>query len=282
MITARVRSLKEYQQHLLQNALVYNRIRQIENSLEEKNSSKHPFTVRGYSYPIAMAVDFVVDHQYTDKGRINWRERVICPITSLNSRIRACIQFLDFELAIKVGSKVYIAEQLTPLYYYLHTRYPDITGSEFLGPDVQSGFVNENGIRHEDATRLSFKDNELDYYLSFECFEHIPDYLQAFRESFRVLKKGGMLYWTIPFSDETQENIVRATINADGSINHLLEPEYHGDPVKPEGGILCFTNFGWQLLDQLRDIGFSDAWVITYWSDALGYYGKQFLFCAVK
>jgi len=37
------------------------------------------------------------------------------------------------------------------------------------------------------------------------------------------------------------------------------------------------------MFDQLRSIGFKDAYAITYWSDTLGYYNRdQFLFFAVK
>jgi len=282
MFTARLRTLPEFLQHMTSNVQVYEKIKIIEDALAVKHTDRKEFTVKGFSYPAQEGVDFQVDFLYSAMGKINWRERVICPVTSLNSRIRACIHFLEFELDIRSDSKVYIAEQLTPLYYYLHSRYTQITGSEYLGADIAPGIINDKGIRHENATNLSFADNELDYYLSFECFEHIPDFLQAFMESYRVLKKGGMLFWTIPFSEMNYENVIRATVSDYGLINHLLEPEYHGDPVNPDGGILCFTNFGWQLLDQLRTIGFRDVYAITFWSDSLGYYGKQFLFCARK
>ena len=62
-----------------------------------------------------------------------------------------------------------------------------------------------------------------------------------------------------------------------------MEPEYHGDPLNPKKSILCYTHFGWEMLDQLKKIGFKDAYAITYWSDSLGYYsGDQLLFCAIK
>lgn len=281
MITARLRSLEEYKRHSKDNAHVYDRIRQLERDLIHRNGSE--FTVKGFSYPAAQEVDFLVDYKYHVNGNINWRERLICPVTGLNNRLRAAVHFMDFELNVHAGSRIYLAEQLTPLYSFLQPRYPDLIGSEYLGDGVLPGFVNERGIRHEDATRLSFMDNELDCYMSFDCLEHIPSFEQAFREAYRVLKPGAAMFWTAPFRRDREQNEVRATTAADGSITYHLPAEYHGDPVKPEGGILCYTYFGWELFGMLRGIGFKDAYVITYWSDTLGYYSDDmFLFCAIK
>ena len=79
-----------------------------------------------------------------------------------------------------------------------------------------------------------------------------------------------------------QHTRIRAVINNDGTLEHILEPQYHGDPVA-DAGCLCFQDFGWDLLDQLRSTGFSDVNMLLYWSDALGYYGiEQMLICATK
>lgn len=281
MITARLRSLREYLHHKKTNAHIYRKIRKIEEGLCRNNGRE--FTVKGFSYPAQKEVDFLVDYLYSDNVKVNWRERVVCPITGLNNRLRASVHFIDFELDLVPQSKIYIAEQLTPLYVYLNNKYPNLIGSEYLGPSFRSGFVNEQCIRHEDATSMSFKDEELDCYMTFDCLEHIPDFLNAFREAYRVLKPGGTLFWTAPFAPESHENVIYATVLPDGSINHILPPEMHGDPVNPEGGILCYQYFGWEILEQLRTIGFRDSYAITYWSNSLGYYdSKQFIFCSIK
>ena len=280
-MTARLRTLDEYTRHRSDNARIYEKIGRLEETLARNN--KREFTVKGFSYPAQKTVDFKVDYQYSDNMHINWRERVICPITGLNNRIRAAIHFIDFEIDLDSNSNIYIAEQVTPLYQYLKKKYSHLTGSEYLGPDARPGSVNEKGLRHENATGLSFADDSLDAYLTFDCLEHVPDYMAAFRDAYRVLKPGGVFCWSVPFANGDQENIIRAIVNADGSINHILPPEYHGDPVNADGGILCYQVFGWQMFDQLRSIGFKDAYAITYWSDTLGYYNRdQFLFFAVK
>ncbi len=278
MISARIRNLQEYVAHRESNTDVYNRIQQLEDEICRKNRNR--FRLRGFSYPVQDAVNFRVTK--TD-GKVNWRESVVCPKSKLNSRIRAAVHYLEFELNAKRDSKIYIAEQLTPMYRYLKKKYSNVTGSEYIGADSQPGLIGRNGIRHEDATRLSFNDEEMDYYLSFECFEHIPDFLTCFTECYRVLKPGGMVMWTVPFAPYNDKNIIRATVASDGSIVHHMEPEYHGDPASPRKGILCYTCFGWEMLEQIKNTGFRDAYAITYWSDSLGYYdSNQILFCAVK
>ena len=44
-------------------------------------------------------------------------------------------------------------------------------------------------------------------------------------------------------------------------------------PLSAEG-VLCFQEFGWDLLDVLDSVGFSRREVITCWAPDLGYYGS--------
>ena len=70
----------------------------------------------------------------------------------------------------------------------------------------------------------------------------------------------------------------------DGTVEHLIEPpEYHGNPVDPENGALCYRYFGWEALEQLKSVGFSNPQLISLWSRDLGYLGgEQTLFIATK
>jgi hypothetical protein len=90
------------------------------------------------------------------------------------------------------------------------------------------------------------------------------------------------LLFTVPFITTKEENVIRAEVGSDGEIVHLLEPEYHGDPVNDEG-CLCFYHFGWSLLEEMRKIGFSAVRAHVYWSKDFGYLGgDQLLFTASK
>jgi SAM-dependent methyltransferase len=151
-----------------------------------------------------------------------------------------------------------------------------------LGRERAPGEVNSVGIRHESLTGLSFEDNSFDFILSFDVFEHIPDYKAAIKECLRVLRPGGQMLFSVPFCFDSYEHIVRAYIREDGNIEHLMEPEYHGDPVN-SGGCLCFYHFGWKILDEFKGAGFNSARALFYWSEKFGYLGlDQALFIATK
>ena len=247
----------------------------VEDQILPKKKKK--FFFHGFSYPASRDVKFYVDYRCPDGSEINWRETIICPLTKLNNRLRGSLHLFDIELMAYPGDAIYLTEQVTPLYSFLRERYPNIIGSEYLGDKVNLGDTNERGIRNEDLTRLTLADESIDHILSFDCFEHFPDYQKAFTECYRILKPCGKMLWSVPFNRNSEQNIIRAQRNSDGSIKHFLEPEYHGDPVTQKG-CLCFTHFGWEMLIQIRDCGFTDAYAVLFWSKDFGYLGSERVF----
>lgn len=187
--------------------------------------------------------------------------------------MRALVDLLRTS-AVPVRS-AYTAERLTAGYDTLDRMYPGIVSSEFLGDDHEPGreYPHESGvsIRHEDMTNLSFADGQFDLVVTQDVFEHIPDYATSFAECRRVLSAGGRLVFTIPFFANQPTTEVRATVDADGTVTHLLPPEIHGNPVGE--GSLCFQHFGWDILDVLRDAGFTDARAHMYWGPWAGHMG---------
>ena len=208
--------------------------------------------------------------------RPNFRESVICPITQTNSRLRATGLLLGEELEIRGSSrpKVYFTEQMTPFFKLYETKIKDLIGSEF-DEDVELLGKVKNGIRYEDVTRLSFADQSIDIIVSLEVLEHVPNYRDGLKEFYRCLKQGGTIIMSIPFVVQNEQNTKRAELNLDGSINHILPPEYHGDPVNPDGGILCFYHFGWELLEEMKEIGFKDVSLEFIWSYEMGILGRD-------
>jgi SAM-dependent methyltransferase len=169
---------------------------------------------------------------------------------------------------------IYITEQTTPLFALLKSRFfPGLVGSEYLGSAYALG-QRVNNVRNEDMTRLTFPDDFFSAVLTFDVLEHIPDYARALREVFRCLQPGGRFLMTAPFDPNAIQTLQRAEITESGEIRHLLPPEYHGDPVNPKEGILCFQTFGWDLLEMLREIGFIDVALLDYWCEHFGYLGS--------
>jgi len=279
----RVDSFGKYRQHHEQSADVHRK-----RWLQELHlaSGQIPFQTNGYCYVCQQDVVFETDFLYgsvmTDGVQVpNWRERVLCAC-GLNNRIRASMQILEQTLGAAEHDAIYVAEQVTPLYKALEKRFPLLVGSEYLGETVALGRRNANGVRNESITKLTFPDNAFDFVLNFDVLEHIPAPELGLKEIFRTLKPGGRLLLSVPFLKEQQNTHTRARLHEDGRIEHLAEPQYHGDPVSAEG-CLCFQDFGWDLLDRMRDLGFEDVNLVLYWSDKLGYYGvEQSLIVAQK
>lgn len=244
-------------------------------------------TLRAFCYvcgPVEMTFSTLYGWQDVSTGQyvINWREHLICPNCGLNNRMRATIHLLEAYCSIGKNMPVYITEQSTRLYSTLRsTIYPNLVGSEFLGEACVLG-SSCNGMRNEDMTRLTFADGTMAGILSFDVLEHIPDYGKALKEVYRCLMPGGAFVFSAPFDRNAAKTLKRAEVLADGSIRHLLPPEYHGDPVRPNDGILCYQTFGWDLLDMLRSIGFEDVKAVDYWSRDYGYLGGCLIFMAHK
>jgi SAM-dependent methyltransferase len=279
-------SWDEYQRH--RNALEteYRRRRDIEAALAPANSD--PFDIEGFCAVCAKTRSFRVSYSYaydrTESGRLlpNWREHLVCDC-GFNNRVRASLHYFLRNLEPRTDSRLYITEQTTPLHAWLKARYPNTVGSEYLGPDVPSG-SERDGYRHEDLTRLSFGADTFDAILSFDVLEHVPDSEASFRECLRCLKPGGVLLFSAPFTINQTHHTIRAVQQPDGSIDHLLlPPEFHGNPIDPAGGSLCFRYFGWDLLPDLDRYGFQEPAAVVYWSQEYGYLGgEQVLFVARK
>ena len=243
------------------------------------------FPVPGTCWVCRVGVDFRGDYKYVADPapgcHPNWRERLECPRCGLINRQRAMMQLAGETLALSPKSRIYLTEQHSALHREMLVRFPRTVGSEFLGPECLPGTVAPNGIRHEDMTSLSFTDRSLDAVLTFDVLEHVPAYRRALRECFRVLAPGGVLLLSAPFLADSNATRLRAEVAADGSVVHHHPPQFHGDPVNPEGGILCFQEFGWDLLEVLAEAGFADACVLAYRSAAFGYLGGwQLVFTA--
>ena len=210
-----------------------------------------------------------------------WRETIVCPVCDLNNRMRALLHIMKGEPEFSKSSKIYFTEQITKTFQAAKAIWPEAIGSEYLRDGTPVGETNATGVRCEDMTRLSFDPDCFDGFITMDVIEHVPRYVDALREVFRVLRPGGKLLLSAPFNLDIETSQTRATIDDVGGIHHLLEPEYHGDPLDPRG-LLCFTTFGWDFLDKLRDIGFVDPAMVFYWSEKFGYLGIQYCITASK
>jgi hypothetical protein len=278
--------------YFLRNKAEYDNLINVEGPLLQNHSEfikshipevESDFFVNGFSYTAKKQVNFLCNFKHGGGyPNVNWREHLVCPESGFNNRMRLSIHLVDTFLNLLTNSDIYIMEKVTPMYPYLSKRYPNLIGSEFLGNEVPLGEINSQGIRNEDATALTFPERSLDAILSYDVFEHIPNFKLAFQECCRTLREGGRMLWSAPFSLNSEKNIILATLDQDGNIKHLQSPEYHGNPVGKGQGILCYQRFGWEILDDLKQAGFSDAFAVICWSNELCYFTPQIQFLAIK
>jgi len=287
MKISKVSDLEDYKKHVLDSESNLRLLATIDASLNNKIKNQQEFYMDGYSWTAQSNSEFLVDLQYSNGSEINLRERLVCRKTKLNNRIRGCIHVFETLFAPKLDDNIYLTEQSSVLARWLAKKYPKLVGSEYLD-DCSCYYKFRLALRlfpkkicHQDLTALSFENQQFNYVLSFDCFEHIPNYLLAFKEIFRTLKASGTLLFSVPFDINKKDNLIRARIK-NGIVEHLVEPEYHGDPVSNKGCLSYYT-FGWQLLDELREIGFSKVYLLMYWSEKYCYLGgEQFIICAEK
>jgi len=223
---------------------------------------------RGYCAICEKMTDMGIRYDYAQGEIPCWSETVRCMECGVYCRTRMAYEILSQYK----DKKVYINEKKTLLYRHLEKVIPNLTGSEFLGGEIPYG-EEKDGIRNEDATRLTFLDASFDIIASFDCYEHIYEYEKCFREAYRCLKHGGKFIFSVPMNRKEEKNVKRAIINSDGRVTYLLKPCYHDDPLN-ENGCLVYNDFGWQIIDDLRSAGFEDAYAVAYFSVKKGYLGN--------
>jgi len=222
----------------------------------------------------SQAVSFALP-SHGNGGHPNLREEMVCPCCRLTARNRVAMALLTLGLDTS-AARIYLTEQASAAYVWLQAHCASLEGSEYgldehTRPRLQAWYQSLGGLGtlvERDVTRLDFADASLDAIGSFDVLEHVPDYAAALREFARCLRVQGRLVLTVPFSDNRRDTLVRARLGDDGVVEHLCEPEMHGDPVA--GGVLCFYHFGWDLLDAARAAGFRHAHWNRTWSPREG------------
>ena len=176
----------------------------------------------------------------------------------LNSRQRAILSELREDLRQKERRadevSIYAPEYLSGFAGYCRENFANFHGSEYFDSPLRR--KRYPGVPAEDLTALSLANESMHYVLVNDVFEHLPDIGVALREIYRILKPGGTLLSTFPFAFKEDEGLLRARLGESGEVEHLMEPEFHGDPVNKRG-VLVFRIPGWHILDDCRAAGFT-------------------------
>lgn len=125
---------------------------------------------------------------------------------------------------------------------YVETQYD---------PAVAAGERHpQEGYRSENLEKQTFADGSFDIVLSQDVFEHIFDPAAAIREIGRTLKSGGANMMTVPIVARASPSRRRASLGADGQVFHHLPPEFHGNPIDPNGSLVT-VDWGFDIAEFL-------------------------------
>jgi SAM-dependent methyltransferase len=136
----------------------------------------------------------------------------------------------------------------------------------------------EKNIFYQNLEILTFADETFDIVITEDVLEHVRNYEKAFSEIYRVLRKGGVHVFTIPFNFD-KDTIVRIDTSTDKDV-YLLPPEYHSDRYR--GKIICYRTFGLDLYKKLADMGFKTSVSFSTIADSKYRIYDSFVFISEK
>lgn len=150
-------------------------------------------------------------------------------------RQRALLAVLGEQFPGWRGLRIYEAGGYGASTDKLRRECPAYTASHYL-PHQGFGTIRD-GVRSEDLEALTYPSESFDVVVTQDVFEHVlrPD--RAFAEIARVLVPGGAHVFSVPLFTHDQ-TLVRVVPGPDGGVTHLLEPDYHKDPVDPKGALV--------------------------------------------
>jgi SAM-dependent methyltransferase len=124
-----------------------------------------------------------------------------CPYCNSFDRERHLVMYfdkLDLWNKVRGNSVLHFAPE-----YHLSKKISEQQPAQYVMGDL---FPAKDGIRKIDATSIDYPDATFDAVIANHILEHIPDYLKAMSEFFRVLKPGGFAILQTPFSKVLMKN----------------------------------------------------------------------------
>jgi len=100
-----------------------------------------------------------------------------------------------------------------------------------------------DGAQNENLEEQTFSDGSFDVVIALDVLEHVNEPSKVMREVYRTLRPGGLFLFTTPWEKDIATSVRRAEYLPNGNVRHILEPDYHFNPVSEQGSLVVF-NFG--------------------------------------
>lgn len=178
----------------------------------------------------------VCESQTTFTAHHEWlRDHYRCDRCGSIPRERALLTVLERSCPRWREADLHESSPGMPSSHLLARACPGYVGTQYF-PDQPLGEPHQ-GFRNEDLSRQTFADDSFDIVVSQDVMEHVFEPEASFREIARTLRPGGAHVFTTPVFAGQAETELRARMT-DGVVEHLVEPEYHANPVDPEGSLV--------------------------------------------
>lgn len=188
------------------------------------------------------------------------------------------IRVYDTQIAFEYGPSSYPIPDLLDRLDWIQVETSVYRSEEPWGASIGPGCTNQS------LEKLTYADDSFDIVVSSDVLEHVRLAEHAHKEIARVLKPSGVHLFTVPHIRSQQESIVRVLVRDpdDPSLDeHLMPPEYHGDPNQPDDRALVYRVYGRDLDDALAELGFA----VDYTSADLpeiGIVGAELFYCRLQ
>lgn len=167
------------------------------------------------------------------------RDFYICRTCGSIPRQRHVQHVLDTQFPGWEGLRIH---ESSPSHDFISRFATHYTSSQYL-PDVPLGSVH-GGFRCENIESLTYSDQSLDIFVTQDVMEHVFDPAKAIRDIHRVLSPGGAHVFTAPKHKGLLQTVQRAKLTKAGNVKHLLEAQYHGNPIG-DGKALVTFDYGY-------------------------------------
>lgn len=151
--------------------------------------------------------------------------------------------------------EIYELSSRGPFFSFLNNKASHLTYSEYF-EDVAPG-AYKGAVQCQDVQRLTYGECSFDVCTCTEVFEHVLDDAKGFREIYRVLKPGGFFLFTVPLSE--REHTVERVCLKGGKLRYLERAQYHDDHIRGQGAVLCYRDYGQDIVEKLSQAGFKNT-----------------------
>jgi len=110
---------------------------------------------------------------------------------------------------------------------WLEKHMHSTTKSEYF-PEHPTG-ATVGSILNQDVQKLTFPDACFDLVTSNQVFEHVPDDVAGYHETYRVLRPGGAMIFSVPLYDAS--STLHTAELRNGKVIFFGEPEFHDSRI---------------------------------------------------